>query len=91
MAIIDVTKRHDLGRERAREIVDGIGADLIRRYGVQTRWQGDTLVVRRAGIEGRIEIGDEHVRMHARLGVMAGMLKGTIEQEIQKQFERHFG
>ncbi|HET6914125.1 MAG TPA: polyhydroxyalkanoic acid system family protein [Rhodanobacteraceae bacterium] len=91
MAIIDVTKRHDLGRERAREIVSGIGADLVRRYGVQTEWQGDTLLVRRAGIEGRIEVGEENVRMHARLGMMVGMLKGTIEQEIQKQFEKHFG
>ncbi|HET7557915.1 MAG TPA: polyhydroxyalkanoic acid system family protein [Rhodanobacteraceae bacterium] len=91
MAIIDVTRQHDLGRERAREIVDGIGADLVRRYGVQTRWQGDTLVVQRAGIEGRIEVGEENVRMQARLGMVVGMLKGTIEQEIQKQFERHFG
>lgn len=91
MAIIDVTRQHDLGRERAREIVDGIGADLVRRYGVQTRWQGDTLVVQRAGIEGRIEVGEENVRMQARLGMVVGMLKDTIEQEIQKQFERHFG
>ena len=91
MATIDITRRHGLGRDRAREIASGIGEDLVHRYGVQTQWQGDTLLVRRAGIEGRIEVGDEHVRMHAQLGLMVGMLKGTIEQEIQKQFERHFG
>lgn len=91
MATIDITRRHGLDRGGARKIVEQIGQDLIRRYGVQTRWQGDTLLVRRGGIEGRIEVGDEDVRMHAQLGVMAGMLKGTIEQEVQKQFERHFG
>jgi len=91
MATIDMTRRHALGPERAREIVSEIGAELVRRYGVQTRWQGDTLLVRRGGIEGRIEVGDDNVRMQAQLGVMIGMLKGTIEQEIQKQFERHFG
>jgi len=91
MATIDMTRRHALGHERAREIVSEIGAELLRRYGVQTGWQGNTLLVRRGGIEGRIEVGDDNVRMHAQLGVMVGMLKGTIEQEIQKQFERHFG
>ena len=91
MATIDMTRRHALGPERAREIVSEIGAELVRRYGVQTQWQGNTLLVRRGGIEGRIEVGDDNVRMQAQLGVMIGMLKGTIEQEIQKQFERHFG
>ena len=91
MATIDMTRRHALGHERAREIVSEIGAELVRRYGVQTRWQGNALLVRRGGIEGRIEVGDDNVRMHAQLGVVVGMLKGTIEQEIQKQFERHFG
>ena len=91
MATIDITRRHGLGRERAREIVAQIGQDLVRRYGVQNQWQGDTLLVRRGGIEGRIEVGEQDVHMHAQLGVMAGMLKGTIEQEVQKQFEQHFG
>lgn len=91
MATIDITRRHGLDRGRAREIVEQIGQDLIRRYGVQTQWQGDTLMVRRGGIEGRIEVGDEDVRMRAQLGMMVGMLKATIEQEVGKQFERHFG
>lgn len=90
MAIIDVTRQHGLGRERAREIVGRIAQDLVRRYAVQTRWQGDTLLVGRNGIEGRIEVGDDSVRMHAQLGLLAGMLKGTIEQEIQKQFDQYF-
>jgi len=91
MATIDIMRRQGLGRKRAREIVERIGQDLIHRYAVQAQWEGDTLLVRRSGIEGRIEVGDDSVRMHAQLGLMAGMLKGTIEQEIQKQFERHFG
>lgn len=90
MATIDITRRQGLGRERAREIVERIGQDLVRRYAVQTQWQGDTLLVRRGGIEGRIEVGDDSVRMHARLGLMAGMLKGTIENEVQRQFDLHF-
>lgn len=91
MATIDVTRRHGLGHERAREIVEGIGQDLVRKYAVQTQWQGDTLLIRRGGIEGRIEVGDGSVRMHAQLGLVVGMLKGTIEQEIQRQFDKYFG
>jgi len=91
VATIDITRRHDLGRERAREIVERIAQDLVRRYGVQTEWQGENLLVRRNGIEGRIEVGEDSVRMRAQLGLMVGMLKGTIEQEVQRQFDQHFG
>lgn len=90
MAIIDITRRHDLGRERAREIVERIAQDIARKYGVQTRWQGDILHIRRSGVEGSIEVGDACVRMRAQLGLMAGMLKGAIEQEVQRQFDSHF-
>ncbi|MGN6314443.1 MAG: polyhydroxyalkanoic acid system family protein [Rhodanobacteraceae bacterium] len=90
MPTIDITRQHGLGRERARGIVERIAQDLIRRYAVETGWEGDTLLVRRSGIEGRIEVGEGSVRMHARLGLMAGMLKGTIEHEIQRQFDQHF-
>lgn len=90
MASIDITRRHGLGRERARQVVERIAQDLIRRYAVQTQWLGDTLLVRRNGIEGRIEVGEDSVRMHAQLGLVVGMLKGTIEQEVQRQFDRHF-
>lgn len=90
MATIDMTRGHGLGRERAREIVERIAQDLVRRYAVQTQWEGDTLLVKRSGIEGRIEVGEDTVRMHARLGLMAGMLKGAIEDEVREQFDRHF-
>jgi putative polyhydroxyalkanoate system protein len=90
MATIDITRRHDLGRDRAHEIIEQIAQDLIRKYAVQTRWQGEALLVERNGIKGRIEIGDGSVRMHAELGLMVGMLKGTIEREVQRQFDQHF-
>ncbi|HEX6612767.1 MAG TPA: polyhydroxyalkanoic acid system family protein [Rhodanobacteraceae bacterium] len=90
MATIDITRGHGLGRERAREIVERIAQDLIRRYAVQTQWEGDTLLVKRSGIEGRIEVGEDRVRMHARLGLMVGMLKGTIEDAVRRQFEQYF-
>jgi putative polyhydroxyalkanoate system protein len=90
MASIDITHRHGVGRERAREIVERIAQDLVRRYAVRTDWRGDTLLVRRSGVEGSIEVGEDSVRMRARLGLMAGMLKATIEQEVQREFERHF-
>ncbi|HXS72885.1 MAG TPA: polyhydroxyalkanoic acid system family protein [Rhodanobacteraceae bacterium] len=91
MATIDITRRHNLGRERAREIVERIAAGMVRKYSVESSWEGDTLHIRRSGVEGRIEVGEDSVRMRAQLGLMAGMLKGTIEQEVQHQFDQHFG
>lgn len=90
MATIDITRRHHLGRERARKIVEQIAQDMVRKYGVHTHWEDDALLVQRSGVEGRIEVGDDSVHMHAQLGMMAGMLKGTIEREVQQQFDRYF-
>lgn len=90
MATIDMIRNHSLGRERARVIVERIADTMQRKYAFASTWQGDTLNIRRSGVEGYIEVSENAVRMQARLGVMAGLLKGTIEQEIQRQFDEYF-
>lgn len=90
MATIDMIRNHTFGRERARVVVERIADTMQRKYAFESTWEGDTLNIRRSGVEGHIEVGENAVRMQARLGVMAGMLKGVIEQEIQRQFDEHF-
>ena len=91
MANIDITRRHQLGSERARAIVQEIVEKLSQRFSLHGTWQGDRFLIRRGGVDGEIAVSEDDVRVRARLGLMYGMLKGTIEDEIRRQLDRHFG
>ena len=91
MTDIDITRRHDLGRDRARAVVAEIVSGLSSRFPLQGTWEGDRFLIRRGGVEGEIAVDDDEVRVRARLGLMYRMLKRTIEDEIRRQLDRHFG
>jgi putative polyhydroxyalkanoate system protein len=88
MPRITVERAHSLGRQAARERAEQLAERLEREYGVARRWNGDTLELQRSGVEGRIEVGAEQVRVEVELGVllapMSGMLQGKIEELLDK-------
>ncbi len=91
MAHIDITRRHQLGRERARAVAQEIIDKLSQRLSLQGIWEGDRFLIHRSGVDGEIAVTEDEVRVRARLGLMYGMLKGTIEDEILRQLDQHFG
>ncbi len=88
MPRITVERAHSLGRQAARERAEQLAERLEREYGVARRWNGDILELQRSGVEGRIEVGAEQVRVEVELGVllapMSGMLQGKIEELLDK-------
>lgn len=90
MSSIDLQRPHTLGLQRAREIVDGVAAAMQRKFGIHSQWEGDALRIQRSGMDGRIEVSADNVRVHARLGLMLGAFKGRIEEEIAHQLDEHF-
>jgi putative polyhydroxyalkanoate system protein len=91
MANIDITRRHEVGRARARALVEEIVGKLSQRFPLNGTWHGDKFLISRSGIEGEISVREDEVQVRARLGLVYGMLKGTIEDEIRRQLDRHFG
>ena len=88
MSRIHVERSHSLGREAAREKAQKLADKLAREHGVSYAWQGDTLIFKRSGVDGRIEVGDDLVAVEVKLGLllsaMGGMLKGEIERALDK-------
>lgn len=89
MSSIDISRRHDLGMERARAIIERVAAAVSRKFSVDCVWEGNTLRIRRNGVDGRIDVSADSVRVHVQLGMMASMFKGTIEDEIRHQLDEH--
>lgn len=58
---------------------------LEERYQLNARWlNNDAVVVARPGINGRITLGENEVRVEIKLGLMMSAFKSTIESEISR-------
>lgn len=88
MPAIDIHRQHRLGHAAARDLVEQIARGLAERYQAQSHWHGDVLHFQRAGVDGRIEIGADSIRVAARLGLLLAPLAGLIEREIAAELER---
>ncbi|MCP1652051.1 polyhydroxyalkanoic acid system family protein [Pseudomonas sp. GD04087] len=88
MSRIHVERNHSLGLEAARAKAEKLADKLSREHGVSSEWQGDTLLFKRSGVDGRIEVGADKVAVDVKLGLMlsamGGLLKGEIERALDK-------
>ena len=90
MASIDIRHTHALGPAQAREAVQHIADTLAERFGVEHGWQGDSLMFKRSGVDGRVQLEQDAVRVTAELGFLLGAMKGTIESEIRRVLAERF-
>lgn len=88
MTQINVERKHNLGRDAARQKAEVVVQKLIDRYDVQATWQGDTVAVKRSGAQGTVQIDDEAIRIDLKLGMMLAMMSGTIQNEIEKALDK---
>ncbi|HET7359615.1 MAG TPA: polyhydroxyalkanoic acid system family protein [Rhodanobacteraceae bacterium] len=89
MPSIDIERPHSLGRERARAIVEQVAERMQQKFGVDTRWEGDTLHFSRSGVDGTMAVDDAMVRVNARLGLLLAPLKPMIEEEIGRKLDQY--
>ncbi|OHC38402.1 MAG: polyhydroxyalkanoic acid system protein [Pseudomonadales bacterium RIFCSPLOWO2_02_FULL_63_210] len=88
MARIDVQRPHSLGREVAREKAEQLAERLAREYAVRYSWNGDTLEFKRSGADGRIEVGEDRVRVQLNLGLLLSAMSSSIKREIEEVLDK---
>ena len=88
MARIDVQRPHSLGREVAREKAKQLAERLAREYAVRYSWNGDTLEFKRSGADGRIEVGEDRVRVQLNLGLLLSAMSSSIKREIEDVLDK---
>ena len=88
MTQISVERKHNLGREAARQKAEVVVDKLVQRYDVQATWQGDTVAVKRSGANGTVKIDSDAIRIELKLGMMLSMMSGTIQSEIEKALDK---
>lgn len=90
MPRIDIRRPHQLSIAEARAVVDKVAARMREKFGMEGKWQGDSLVFSRAGANGMITVGDDAIQVVVELGMMLSPLRGMIEQEIRRKLDEHF-
>lgn len=91
MSSIQLEHAHRLAHADARHAVEDVATRLVQRFGVEYRWEGDTLHFRRPGVDGHIALVPGLLRVHARLGLLLAPMRGPIEQEIRRVLGERFG
>lgn len=90
MSSIDIRHPHSLAPAKARKAVEDVAKKLAERFDVEYNWDGDVLNFARSGVDGKIAVGPEHLRVTAQLGFLLGAMKGPIEAEIRRVLEEKF-
>jgi putative polyhydroxyalkanoate system protein len=90
MAGIDIQHKHSLPLAKARKAVEEVARKLADRFDFEYGWDGDEMHFRRPGVDGRIAVGKDDLRVTARLGMLLSALQGTVEKEIRKVLDEKF-
>ncbi len=89
MAGFRLTKPYTMPREEIRRAAEGLADRLQRDHGVRSSWQGDSVRIKGAGIEGNLSFHDGVVDVSVRMGLLASAFQGVIKAEVQRYLDEH--
>jgi putative polyhydroxyalkanoate system protein len=90
MSTIEIKHAHSLPLAKARKAVEGVAVKLGEKFGLDYRWEGDTLHFMRSGVDGHIALTPKQVNVTAKLGFLLSAMKGPIESEIRRVLDERF-
>ncbi len=91
MASISIRRRHQLGLDRARDLIGQLALSLEKDLNARWSWQGDELRFERTGASGLVRVGDDQLDVEVRLGLVLRPLRETIAAQISDRLDRLLG
>ena len=89
MAGFRVSKPYTMPVEELREAAQGLAATLEQQHGVKARWQGDSVRIKGAGVDGELSFEGGVVDVSVRLGLLASAFKGLLENEVRRYLDEY--
>ena len=89
MAGFRVSKPYTMPVEELREAAQGLAATLEQQHGVMARWQGDSVRIKGAGVDGELSFEGGVVDVSVRLGLLASAFKGVLENEVRRYLDEY--
>lgn len=91
MSTISIQRAHHLPHDQAIAAADKVVDGLARKYGIQSRWQGDTLHINGSGVSGTLEVTPQQLSLNLSLGMMVAMFKSAIVDSIERKLGEVLG
>jgi len=91
MSNIHIERSHHLGIENARAQVEELAQSLRDELHADYQWNGDSLVFKRAGASGTIDVSADSIRVDIELDLMLSLMKGIIEDRIKRRLDAAVG
>ena len=89
MAGFRLTKPYTMPKEEIRAAAEGLADSLGREHGVRSRWDGDRVKIKGAGVDGELSFHDGLIDVSVRLGLLTSMFEGTLRREVQRYLDEH--
>jgi len=89
MAGFRITKPYTMPKEQVREAAQGLASNLEREHGVRSRWEGDTVRIKGAGVDGQMSFHDGMIDVSVRLGLLASMFEPVLRDEVNRYLDAH--
>ena len=87
MSRIHIKRTHGADLERARAAAVEVAEKISEDYGIEYHWEEECLIFTRPGVDGRIDISDEHIEVSAKLGMLLAIFRHPIEAEITRKLD----
>jgi putative polyhydroxyalkanoate system protein len=89
MAGFRLTKQYTMPKEEVREAAEGLAANLERNHKVRSRWEGDTVRITGAGIDGQLSFHDGLIDISVKLGFLTSMFESVLRKEMKRYLDTH--
>lgn len=87
MAGFRITKPYTMPKEEVREAAQGLATSLERQHGVRSRWDGDAVRIKGAGVDGTMTFHDGLIDVSVTLGLLASMFEPVLKEEVQRYLD----
>lgn len=84
MSEIQISRQHQLGKERCQELVKELANKLEQRLGGSCQFDGDVVYYNHMGARGKLVASADRVDVTVKLGLMAMAFKPKIEKFINQ-------
>ena len=87
---IVISRKNTKTLPEARAAAEHLAEELKTAFGVRSRWEDDTLLFERPGVNGELAVSEEEVILTVHLGFFLAALKPSIEREVHSYFDENF-
>lgn len=87
MAGFRITKPYTMSKDEVRAAAEGLASSLEREHGVRSRWEGDSVRIKGAGVDGKMSFHDGMIDVSVRLGLLASMFEPVLRDEVNRYLD----